>query len=307
MGVMVLKYFPVIMVNGVEKIDISVTGDWGDTYSSTRQKTIDITNDLKNVLEKSTTYLGYKNSSATPALTYNIIDTFEYKKAVPTINYQGRLRYPDYNGIMAEHNICDYVDNKGVKEVWLFAYQGPAKADGHPSLDINESKMSSSFGDISNSQRYNEMPLCKGDYVVYTYNYQRGVSEAMEDHMHQFEAQFRHMNPELYNKFVGPYGQNSKDQNCGWSHFPPNAERDYDWSNKRFVMTDCFNWNPQGTGLKEKINCDKWNCDSTTWFTMWLQTIPGKDNIFNFNDKKLGNFWYYIANWNKVFSKGESF
>jgi hypothetical protein len=83
------------------------------------------------------------------------------------------------------HNICNFVDNKNVKEVWLFAYQGfPSK------LGVMESKMSGPHGDISNSNKANEMPLCKHTYIVYTFNYGRTIAEAVEVWGHQLEAEF---------------------------------------------------------------------------------------------------------------------
>ncbi len=69
-----------------------------------------------------------------------------------------------------------------VKEVWIWGYHGGV-------LDLWESNMASPFGAISNSNRDpNDLPVLKSTYTVYHYNYQRGASEAVEDHMHQFEA-----------------------------------------------------------------------------------------------------------------------
>ena len=50
---------------------------------------------------------------------------------------------------MLAHDICNYVDNKNVREVWLFAYQGSPTIK----LVVMESKMSGPYGDISNRNR----------------------------------------------------------------------------------------------------------------------------------------------------------
>jgi hypothetical protein len=80
-------------------------------------------------------------------------------------------------------------------------------------------------------------------YTVYHYNYGRGPSEAVEDHMHQIEAVLRYVDPELFwDKFVGKPGEGR----CGWSHYPPNGERDYDWANRNYILTDIEDWRPDG-------------------------------------------------------------
>ena len=167
-NVLVIKYFPLIPQGTV---DVDVTGETtlqGVSYENIRQKTIDITDNLVASLEKASTYLGYKDSAAKPALHYHIFDTIEHKEPVPIAPIPGNPIYPDYKGMMLAHDICNYVDSKNVKEVWLFAYQRiPSK------LGIMESKMSGPHGDISNSNRVNDMPLCKHTYIVYTFNYGR--------------------------------------------------------------------------------------------------------------------------------------
>jgi hypothetical protein len=72
---------------------------------------------------------------------------------------------------MQTHNICTCVDNRNVREVWIWAYQ----AGGPPnqSLESDESKISNQFGeDVSNSGNVkNDMPKCNNAYRVYTYSY----------------------------------------------------------------------------------------------------------------------------------------
>ena len=88
----------------------------------------------------------------------------------------------DYNKIMQRVGIKQWVEEKGVKEVWLWGYHGGV-------VGLWESNMAGPFGDISNSNRDpNDLPVLKKTYTVYHYNYQRGASEAVEDHMHQIEA-----------------------------------------------------------------------------------------------------------------------
>ena len=82
-NVLVIKYFPLTPQGTV---DVNVTGETtlqGVSYENIRQKTIDMTDNLVPSLEKASTYLGYKDSSAKPALRYHIFDTIEHKEPVP--------------------------------------------------------------------------------------------------------------------------------------------------------------------------------------------------------------------------------
>ena len=133
------------------------------------------------------------------------------------------------------------MEERGVKEIWVWGYHGGV-------IDLWESNMAGPWGDISNSDRDpHDLPVFSKTYTVYHYNYQRGPSEAVEDHMHQIEAVLRHTDPDLFwNKFVGKPGEGR----CGWAHFPPNGERDYDWRNPKKVWTDIEDWRPDGGGQK---------------------------------------------------------
>ena len=82
-NVLVIKYFPLTPQGTV---DVDVTGETtlqGVSYENIRQKTIDITDNLVASLEKASTYLGYKDPAAKPALRYHIFDTIEHKEPVP--------------------------------------------------------------------------------------------------------------------------------------------------------------------------------------------------------------------------------
>jgi hypothetical protein len=171
--------------------------------------------------------------------------------------------------------------------------------------------MSSPFGDVSNSdQDPKDLPVLGRTYTVYHYNYQRGTSEAVEDHMHQIEAVLNHVdgrdrtpasqwtNLLFWGRFVGSdHTHKIVRPGCGWAHYPPNAERDYDWANPRFVETDLDDWTPEGTGRKSRLNCERWKCNSLQWFITWMQHLPGRDNKLTFRGKPLNNWWVFIGDY----------
>ena len=212
---------------------------------------------------------------------------------------------------MQRVNIKQWVEQKGVKEVWIWGYHGGV-------LNLWESNMAGPYGDISNSNRDpKDLPVLKQTYTVYHYNYQRGTSEAMEDHIHQIEAVLNHVDgrertpPEkwsellFWGKFVGSDRTHKIiHPGCGWAHYPPNAEKDYDWANKRYVMTDIEDWKPDGTGKKQRINSDRWEGDSLKWFVYWMQNIPGANHGLTYKGKKLSNWWIFIGDFDHAMQRG---
>jgi hypothetical protein len=305
--VLVVKYFP---VKG-DLIDVGVTGDWGASLKDTRAKTDKLTATVCGALQDGSRYHGYKNPNAKPSLTYRIVKTIEYLEPLPTTPRPGR-RVPntDYNAIMKKIDIRQWVERKGVKEVWIWGYHGGV-------VNLWESNMAGPMGDISNSNRDpKDLPILTKTYTVYHYNYQRGASEAVEDHMHQFEAVLNHVDgrhrtpPDkwgdllFWGKFVGSDRTHKIVRpGCGWSHYPPNAKGDYDWANKRFVETDIEDWRPDRTGVRKRINCDRWDGDSLKWFVYWMQNLPGAGNGLAYRGKKLTNWWIFIGDFDAAMSR----
>lgn len=297
-NVLIVKYFP--LSEDKRKIDIKITGDVGDSYELIRQRTIDISNNMVQALQRATTYLGYRDSSARPALTYRIIDTNDFTQAVPLL--ADGTRRPDYFKVMKGVNICNWVEKKGVSEVWLWAYQGPNyPGSKSPYLGISESKMAGPYGDISNSPRYNDMPVCKKTYRVYTFNYGRGSAEAMESWGHQLEAELKAVDISLFSKFQGPnYPQTlNVVGRCGSVHNPPNARNEYDRANNIGQRSDCLDWNPNSFGSISNISCANWGCDNkgdndnpTLNYMIWnWQNLPGRNNTKTYLGKSLRNWW----------------
>lgn len=289
--VLLLHYFPT--ANG--HIDRAVTGDVDAPLAQIRRHCAQTTQRVIEVLEAGSTYHGYKDATARPSLQYRLVGSLEFLEPLPTWPKPGhRAPMTDYNAILQRVNIRDWVMEKGVKEVWIWGYHGGV-------IDLWESNMASRWGDISNSDRDpHDLPVLNKSYTVYHYNYQRGPSEAVEDHMHQFEALFRYSDPELFwEKFVGKPGEGR----CGWAHYPPNGVRDYDWRNPTYVWTDIEDWRPDGGGEKIRINCERWQGDSLQWFIYWMQNVPGANNGLHYWGKPLTNWWRLVGDWDGAMEK----
>lgn len=280
--VLEIRYFPVTPDG--QKIDIAVTSNVSASLSEIRQKCDNLTQKIITSLEEGSRFRAYKNSAAASSLKYKIIDKLEFLEPLPHSRYK---KFPDYKKILERVNIKDYVENKGVKEVWIWGYHSPELAPW-------ESNMASPYGDISNSDRDPaDLPILGSTYTVYHYNYERTASEAVENHMHQIETLIINFNKDLWERFAGVPGN----WRCGNCHYPPNGKHDYDWSNKSYVETDIEDWRPESIGEKISINCDKWQGDSLKWFIYWMQSLPGAGNNLPYLGKKLTNWWVVIGDY----------
>lgn len=306
--VVVVCYFPV----AGDSIDVAVTGDWGRGLAFTRAKTDSLSARIAQLMEEGSRFRAYKNPTAKPSLKYTIVHKYEFLEPLPLRFKPGHaLPVPDYYAVVQRIDVKYWVEKRGVKEIWLWAYHGGK-------LDLWESNMAGPFGDVSNSDRDpTDLPTLARTYTLYHYNYQRGLSEAIEDHMHQIEALLnfidgRDITPEdewskllFWGKFVGSDKTHKIVRpGCGWAHYPPNGERDYDWKNPRMVWTDLEDWRPDGTGRRTQMNCERWNCNSLDWFLLWMQSLPGADNGLVYEGRPLTNWWIFIGDFDAAMKRG---
>ncbi len=288
--VLVLNYFPI--KDG--KVDIEITQNWGDeSLDNLRNRAKFLAESGAEALTRASIYKGYKNPLGVPYLNYKIVETKEFLRPIL------RAENPDW-GYVADHynelnkiNICDYVDKKGVKQVWIFMYHKdrPSGADGQPVKDTSrhnvapdESNMAmgkksrifwnlAGYGDVSNSRRINDLPTCENTYTLFEYDYGRGVGNILEDHGHQIEhvlnwVDRREETPPnewrnllFWGHYVGSDASYKIVQaECGWTHYAPNSLSDYDWRSERKAYSECENWNPDGEIFKNAkvVDCHTW-------------------------------------------------
>lgn len=302
--VFVVSYFP---VDG-DQIDRAVTHDVGGPYVELKAKTERLTEEACDALEKGSTFRGYKLDTK-PSLRYEVVGQVGFKEAIPLRPKKGDdAPLPDYSAIMKRIDAKTLVENKDVDEIWLWGYHGK--------IGLWESNMSSPTGDVSNSDRdEKDLPVFKRTYTVYHYNYGRGLGEMLENHMHQFEHLLNYADgrdttpPEKWNellfwgKFVGSDASHKIVTNparCGWTHYAPNSESDYDWTNPRYVETDIEDWKPEGIGKTQMMNADKWGRDPIKWRIYWMQAIPGVGHDLSYKGKKLRDWWSFKADWDRA-------
>lgn len=307
-----LSYIPV--KNG--QVDISFTGDWQNLDLNALRKNIqDLSQQLINALNKGSIYHGYKNSGATRFLNYTIFENKEFLEPVPVL-YLSPPSPADHREILGRLNICDYVENKGIKEVWIWMYHTDK-------VYVVESYLTGPFASFGNG--YMDLPKCKKSYTVYDFNYGRAVAMALENHTHQIEHVLNYIDGRdtttqenwgsllFWGKFVGSDKSHKIiSPGCGWTHYPPNGEKDYDWYNEKQTLSDCEDWKPDGTSQKKLINCHTWagsNCsydEGLSFKIWWMQNIPGKNNNLIYNGKKLKNWWDFIGDFDQAMQIGKN-
>ncbi len=312
LNVLILEYYPDTDQNGV--IDDIAGGDVrGQTIQSLKTKVSNLNTQAVEKLTAATKYKGYKQNSQ-PYINYKIIDTKIFDKAVP-ISTQFKPFADHLQILQNDIDVCNYVEQQNIKEIWIWMYHSAAVVP-------IESNMASNLGDISNSHRQNDLPICNKTYTVYNYNYGRGLGEVIEDHTHQLEALFnwvdgRDSTPAaqwtqllFWGKFVGSDSTNKiVNPGCGWTHYPPNGIKDYDWTNTTNVMSDCLDWNPARSGTKSNISCSTWGCNNdggVNFKVWWMQNIPGYQNQLEYNGKELRNWWEFKADFDLAVQKGKS-
>jgi len=283
MPVVSMRFFPVIE----DRLDASISGvSYNLSFMQSKVDRLD--RELVTNL----------NNASKNFLDYKIINSFEILEPAG-----------DYNAILTAKNlgkdICEYVDKDGVKEFWIWMYENDQIAP--IGFNLSASAKSKKFWD----KPATKLPTCQASYTVYEYNWNQETEDALYSHVQNFEAILKFVDekdsPLFWGNFVGADAiGNIVKPGCGWSDMPPNAIMEGDYSNETSILSDCLDWKPDGTGGKQPINCSAWNCTSLGFFNWYLQNIPGKDNSLIYGNKKLRNWWEFIADFDYALTGGKS-
>lgn len=299
--------------------------EYSSSVNDLRKKLLKEADDGAEFLTEGSKYHGYKDSNAISSLEYSIDKNYTYEYlSNPSVNAKVPLSdayRPDYKGMLSSINICDLVDKKGIKEIWMWT-QHTSK------IEPAESKFSSGYGDFSNSERSRDMPICNKSYTLYNYNFTRGLHEAIHNHGHQIESLFTQSNTINGNTFWSNWAgvdskRGIKTPGCGHTHIPANSNLNeavswnYDYSSNNVRESNCEDWKPDGSGTKQSVSCSTWtkyyypnetSCTNAksqlAFYKWWMQNIPGYGNDLYFENKKLRNWWDYIGDMDNVYKSG---
>ena len=295
----------------------------------------------KNAIELGTAFRDYGENKVKPyvsmlPLAYINIYVSNENEYKTKKTWNNKQTY-DYIKMFSDLEIENYVNTKGLKEIWItdFPYGGyPSLTNSglyHEQNDtwLPESNMASPFtGDVSNSYQVpDDLPIYSNTYVVYGNSGHRGVDTNIHNRGHQIERQLRYVEKNkksgqelFWNKFVGvdESGNQAMNKRSGNTHFPPNAKSDYDYCNEDQIESDIFNWTPDG-GDKQQVKCGSWrnlslnftynkysddgisninNDPQTKWLITWFQSIPGENNNIPY---LIDGRNYKLTNWWDLF------
>ena len=342
--VVIMRFLPT--KDGIN-LDVTKAPDFWDLGEITIEKLktkIDVYDRrIKFMLEEGTRFRGYKNKNAAPSIGYRVVEYITIYEQTPKGEVNSHLEdgtplySPDYHKIFERFNIEHYINNLGVKEIWI--WMGGVNSDFpcydptmHKPEDFRnwwESNMSSPItGDISNSNRDNDdLPIYGSTYTVYGQNFRRSHAEAVHNHGHQLEAILSHVNylqfgntDLFWKKFVGQDDDgNFITGRAGWTHMPPNTTKHYDYTDTMtLVESDIEDWTPDNSGEKKLVNVDTyaklkyhWRDENTEeipqfiesqWYIYWMQNMPGYKNGIQYEDVEMTNWWVFTADWDKAIS-----
>jgi hypothetical protein len=143
-------------------------------------------------------------------------------------------------------------------------------------------------------------------FVVMGFNYERGVGEMLEDLGHRAESILSHVfrgargDANLWERFTRYDKTHPGRAECGNVHFAPNSLRDYDWGNRRQVLSRCDDWLnfPALTGAARPVDCRDWgNGDIRLHHLWWFRHFP---HVAGATGGRSHNWWEYVIDPNRV-------
>ena len=218
----------------------------------------------------------------------------------------------DYPHMAAEFKLIPRVESGEIDEVWMMGlpYYGYWEACmiGHGAFNVN--------GEV-----YDQVS-CRRRFVVMGFNVERGVAEMLHDVSHRTEAT-------LMRTYCGwevdklttnwaRFAANEKQSGTaavGTCHYPPNGEKDYDYTNSRTIESTADDWlhYPNLKGRKRSFNCDEWARPYETpknkpdyhrnYMVWWFAHLPKAPGVNA--DGRLNNWWEYVYNFNAYDPDGQ--
>lgn len=204
----------------------------------------------------------------------------------------------DYDALLDEFDMLDRINRDKVDEFWLFAF---------PYAGYYESIMGGPGAFWCNAP-----PLTQTErtadrrFVIMGFSYERGVGEMLENFGHRTESIMKHVyrnkrgERNLWERFIRHESKQPGQSEVGWMHYAPNSERDYDWGNKRTVLSRWKTWRnfPDLNGEAEPCDCSQWgDGDIRLHHQWWFKLLP---HVSGKTDGISNNWWEYTVDPNLV-------
>lgn len=213
---------------------------------------------------------------------------------------QGKVKF-DYNAMIDYYNLDTKRNNGKIDEVWVYSF---------PFSGMYESQLVGPGAFWWNSPPL-EHPGLEKLLSVMGWNYERGVAEALHSFGHRVESAMRHIygrwdvhnpNPNNWELFTTIDKDKPGKAQVGNIHFPPNGLHDYDYGDKRYVVTYADNWKRYPILLNQKrtVNCQEWGCSQRDYMRWWFNHLPRYKGV---TDGILNNWWYYAIDYEGAVGK----
>lgn len=196
----------------------------------------------------------------------------------------------DYARILAAHGLVDQIERNEIDEVWLFAF---------PYAGYYESQMAGDGAVWCNAPPL-DLPGARRRFVIMGFNFERDVGCMLENFGHRVESIMAHVYRDargaanLWERFTR-YDQSAPGQSgCGNVHFAPSSQRDYDWGNRRTVLSAADAWYrfPDLSAPPRPMGCAEWGGgDMRLHHLWWLDHLP---RVEGSSDGVRNNWWAYV-------------
>lgn len=235
-----------------------------------------------------------------------------WKNRPKTVMHKGMTDYHklltdksyDYNN---PKTIMERINSGDIDEVLLFS--APASMDGG-----GEAAMAGPNPWFINGGvfKYDD---AKRNFAMMGFNYEREVGCMLEDFCHRTEATMSRVYkskdmfyPTLpatdnWEKFRMIDKVDPGNAACGFCHYSPNSDHDYDWGNDKRVYSTCDDWlhnwpNLKGASTKRLVDKSEWGGgDTRLHHIWWLSHLPKAPGVNP--DGKQNNWWKYVCNFSK--------
>ena len=221
----------------------------------------------------------------------------------------------DYVGMLKYYGFDKMRDNGEIHEVWVY---------NHPGSGMYESRLIGNGAFWCNSPGISTGAPCKELVTVMFCNYERTTDLALHSYGHRFESIMTQVYGSWRNRSAGNLPARKAELNnwelyashsleyekyepgyaqIGCTHFPPNGQYDYDYSNRStYVYTYADSWYSYPDMVQEnprRVNCSEWKNDQQGWMMYFFSHMPHFKGLNeDVDDLHLNNWWYYVVDYN---------